>query len=252
MTNLYLYGRNALEEAIKVSTTKKNNLIQEIYITQAAERDGSLIGLLQKNKLIYKRVTVEEIESAVGREAIHQGISALLNERAIYTSLDEVLANSKNTSANPLFILLDELQDPHNVGAIIRSAKAFGATAILMPEHDQVQITNTVIKSSSGMVFTIPIVHIGNINATLTNLKEKGYWIYGLTKDGDTTLRSATFDTPTVIVIGSEGSGIREKTLEHCDFKLSIPIDKECESLNASNAVAVTLYEWSTQQNITK
>jgi 23S rRNA (guanosine2251-2'-O)-methyltransferase len=117
-----------------------------------------------------------------------------------------------------------------------------------MPEHDQTQITGTVIKTSSGAVFNIPIVRIGNINTTLLQLQKKGYWVYGLTGEGDTLLTATSFDAPSVIVVGSEGNGIAKKTLEHCDFKLSIPIDPRCESLNASNAVAVTLYEFRKQQ----
>jgi 23S rRNA (guanosine2251-2'-O)-methyltransferase len=248
MTSLYLYGKNSLVEAIKAHTGSTPGLIESIYLTPAAEADGSLIGILQKNGLKHERKTAQELDSIVGREATHQGVCALLNERKVYTPLEEVLAKAQNASTNPLFVLLDELQDPHNVGAIIRSAVAFGATAILMPEHDQVQITSTVIKTSSGMAFALPIVRIGNVNTTLKNLKEKGYWTYGLTGDGDTILHKASFDTPSIIVVGSEGDGIRPKTLESCDFKLSIDIDSKCESLNASNAVAVTLYEWRKQQ----
>lgn len=248
MTSLYLYGKNSLVEAIKAHTGNMPGLIESIYLTPAAETDGSLIGILQKNGLKHDRKTPQELDSIVGREATHQGVCAILNERKVYTPLEEVLSRAQNASTNPLFVLLDELQDPHNVGAIIRSAVAFGATAILMPEHDQVQVTSTVIKTSSGMVFALPIVRIGNINTTLKNLQEKGYWAYGLTGDGDTSLTKASFDTPSIIVVGSEGDGIRAKTLEGCDFKLSIDIDSKCESLNASNAVAVALYEWRKQQ----
>ena len=116
-----------------------------------------------------------------------------------------------------------------------------------MPEYDQVQVTGTVIKSSAGAVFSIPIVRIGNVNTTLRNLKQEGYWIYGLAGEGETRLESVAFDADSVIVVGNEGEGIREKTLELCDFRLSISIHKSVESLNASNAVAVTLYEWAKQ-----
>jgi 23S rRNA (guanosine2251-2'-O)-methyltransferase len=105
-----------------------------------------------------------------------------------------------------------------------------------------------VIKSSAGTTFAIPIVRIGNTNSTLIRLKEKGFWVYALTGEGETSLTNVSFDSPSVIIIGSEGSGIAKKTLEHSDFKLTIPIAPLCESLNASNAVAVTLYEWSKQQ----
>jgi 23S rRNA (guanosine2251-2'-O)-methyltransferase len=99
------------------------------------------------------------------------------------------------------------------------------------------------------MNFAIPIVRIGNVNTTLTKLKEKGFWTYGLTGEGDTELSTTTFDSNTILVVGSEGRGIRQKTLELCDFKLSIKTSALCESLNASNAAAVTLYEWSKQNN---
>ncbi len=243
----YLYGRNPLKEAILYGKKKSVMPIKELFLTKAAEAESSIMSLVQVNKLEYSIVTSSEIESHIGRDAVHQGVLALLNDSMLYTSLDEVL---KEVSAKdrPLFVLLDELQDPHNVGAIIRSAVAFGADAILMPEHDQTQITGTVIKASAGTNFSIPIVRIGNINTILLKLKEKGFWAYALAGDGDSSLHTVTFDAPTIIVVGSEGSGIAKKTLEHCDFKLSIPISPLCESLNASNAIAVTLYEWSKQQ----
>ncbi|MEZ0208881.1 MAG: 23S rRNA (guanosine(2251)-2'-O)-methyltransferase RlmB [Candidatus Paceibacterota bacterium] len=246
-TPLYLYGRGPLEEAI---TLGKSGLIEKIFLTPQAEADGKIIGLLQKHGLKHERVTVQEIESMTGRDATHQGVCALLDDRKIYTPLDTVLLEAKNSSKRPLFVLLDELQDPHNVGAIIRSALAFGATAVLMPEYDQVQVTSTVIKTSAGTVFSMPIVRIGNVNTTLRNLKEKGFWIYGLAGDGETKLATTAFDADTVIVIGSEGEGIRPKTLEVCDFKLAIDINPACESLNASNAAAVAFYEWYKQQSI--
>lgn len=247
---VYLYGKNALTEAIKAEVNGNAGLIEKIYLTPQAETDGKLIGLLQKNELKHERVTKEEIESAVGHDTVHQGVCALLKTSKLYTPLEEVLQKAKNSPTRPVFVLLDELQDPHNVGAIIRSAAAFGATAVLMPEYDQVQVTSTVVKTSAGMVFAIPIVRIGNINTTLKKLKEDGFWIYGLAGDGDTKLHKTDFDADTVLVIGSEGAGIREKTLEACDFKLSIDIDPKCESLNASNAVAIALYEWHKQQTV--
>jgi 23S rRNA (guanosine2251-2'-O)-methyltransferase len=221
--------------------------IEALFLTKVAEADSRVMSLMQSNKISYTIITQAEIEHVVGRDVVHQGILARLSDAVLYTPLDGVLSQASSKD-RPFFILLDELQDPHNVGAIIRSAVAFGADGILMPEHDQTQITGTVIKTSSGAVFNIPIVRIGNINTTLLQLQKKGYWVYGLTGEGDTLLTATSFDAPSVIVVGSEGNGIAKKTLEHCDFKLSIPIDPRCESLNASNAVAVTLYEFRKQQ----
>lgn len=246
-TETYLFGKNPLKEAILFGKKKSGSPIKELFLTKGAEADSTIMSLVQANKILYSVVTSSEIESHVGRDVVHQGVLALLDDKILYTTLEEVLISVAGKE-RPLFILLDELQDPHNVGAIIRSAVAFGASAILMPEHNQTQITGTVIKSSAGTSFAIPIVRIGNINTTLLKLKEKGFWTYALTGDGETLLPKAEFDTATIIVIGSEGNGIAKKTIEHCDFRLSIPIDPSCESLNASNAVAVTLYEWSKQQ----
>lgn len=243
----YLFGKNPLEEALLRHKRTGDMVIEKLFLTKGSEQDAHIMSLVQKAGLTYTIVTGQEIESIAGKDVVHQGVLALCDEAMLYTSLEEVLAEV-SAKERPLFVLLDELQDPHNVGAIIRSCVAFGADAVLMPEHNQTQLSGTVIKTASGMNFSIPIVRIGNINNVLLRLKEKGFWTYGLTGDGDTSLPAASFDTPTVIVIGSEGSGIAKKTLEHCDFKLSIPTSPLCESLNASNAAAVTLYEWKKQQ----
>ncbi len=242
---VYLYGRNPLEEAITASKRDGVSFLEKVFLTKQAEEDSRVISLIHSNKIPYSVVTSQEIESMVGRGAVHQGVCASITTSALYRDLREVA--STTGEKHPCLVLLDELEDPHNVGAIIRSSVAFGATAILMPEHGQVGVTSTVVKTSAGAIFSIPIVKIGNINTTLITLKEKGFWIYGLTGEGKTSLHDAVFDAPTVVVVGSEGRGIREKTLDLCDFSLSIPISDACESLNASNAVAVTLYEWSKQ-----
>ncbi len=246
---VYLYGKNPLHEALLAAKRGQQMPLERLFLTKQASEDPKVISDVQTHKLAYGIVTFDEIESMVGKNTVHQGVCALLNEKTLYTSLETVLEQTKKTSQNPLFILLDELQDPHNVGAIIRSAVAFGASAILIGEHSQTQINGTVIKTSSGMTFAIPIVKIGNINTTLKKLKDEGFWTYGLSMEGDTQLHNAKFDTPTILVIGGEGDGIRMKTLEICDFKLSIKTNALCESLNASNAAAVVMYEWN-KQNI--
>lgn len=245
---VYLYGRNPLKEAILASKRNGSSIIEKLFLTKQAEDEPKVMSLIQSNNLTYDVVTYQEIESMVGRGVVHQGVCAVLDEKSIYTSLEDIIAKTKNKEGNSIFVLLDKLQDPHNVGAIIRSAVAFGVDAILLPDHEQVLINGTVIKTSSGMTFAIPIVKIGNVNTTLTKLKDNGFWTYGLTGNGDTKLQTTTFDTNTVIVVGGEGEGIKTKTLELCDFKLSIETNKLCESLNASNASVVVLYEWRKQQ----
>jgi 23S rRNA (guanosine2251-2'-O)-methyltransferase len=175
---------------------------------------------------------------------VHQGyIAAIVLEKLMRPF--NAFINEVSITNDTAFVILGELQDPHNVGAIIRSAAAFGIAGVLIPEHRQVQLTGSVIKASAGMAFRVPLVSIGNVNTTIRDLKEKGFWIYGL--DGAATQSAADegFEKPSVFILGNEGDGIRQKTLLHCDIPLSIPIATGVESLNASVAAAVTFYAWS-------
>lgn len=235
---IYLYGKHALREVLET----KPHAVRKVFLDKNAVEDSEIQKLL-KSANITPSIMKGEDKSLAG-DAVHQGVIALLSSEALYTPFEEVLPLLENET-NPCFVLLDELHDPHNVGAIIRSAAAFGASAILMPEHNQSPITGTVIKTSAGMAFRIPIVKIGNVNQTIRTLKEKRMWVYGLVMDGDTALKDAQFDTPTLFVVGNESAGIREKTLELCDVKLTIPMQPGCESLNASVAASVVLYEYS-------
>jgi 23S rRNA (guanosine2251-2'-O)-methyltransferase len=237
---IYLYGKHALREAL----TNKPDAVQKVYVDANAKNDPDIIALLKACNIEPSQLKAQEGGKKVGEDAVHQGVIAVINPDKLSTPLEDVLKLFV-TEAAPCFVLLDELHDPHNVGAIIRSAAAFGAHAVLMPEHNQSPITGTVIKTSAGMVFHIPIVRIGNVNQTMRMLKEKHMWTYGLVMEGDTVLKQAVFDTPTLFVVGNESNGIREKTLELCDVKLTIPMHPGCESLNASVAASVVLYEWS-------
>jgi 23S rRNA (guanosine2251-2'-O)-methyltransferase len=235
---IYLYGKHALREALLA----RPKAVQKVFLDTNAAADKEITKLLAQYDI--KPASLKTEAKAVGEDAVHQGVIAVINPEALYTPLDEARAFLKEKE-NPCVVILDELHDPHNVGAIIRSAAAFGASAILLPEHNQAPITGTVIKTSAGMVFRLPIVRIGNVNQTIRTLKDDGFWFYGLVMEGDTTLPKAVFDTPTAFVVGNESVGIREKTLELCDVKLTIPMQPECESLNASVAASVVLYEWS-------
>ncbi len=244
-SHTYLYGKNPLKEALLAQRREARQIIDVLYITKRELDNPDTMSLLQTYNQPYTLSTIHEIESMVGKDTVHQGICATLIPDTLYTSLEKILG--KKSASPRLLVVLDELEDPHNVGAIIRSAVSFGASAILMPTHGQVALTGSVIKSASGMNFSIPIIKIGNVNTTLEKLKKDSFWIYGLTGTGETNLHTTKFDTDTVIVIGNEGRGLQKMTEELCDFRLSIPISKRAESLNASNAVAITLYEWYKQ-----
>jgi 23S rRNA (guanosine2251-2'-O)-methyltransferase len=180
----------------------------------------------------------------IEKNATHQGIIGRVSLRALvrpYKEFIETLEITPDTSV----VVLGELQDPHNVGAVIRSAAAFGVSAVLIPEHNQAPVTGAVVKVSAGMAFRVPLVQIGNVNATLEDLKRRGFWIYGLEGEAKQSLVDEEFEKATALVLGNEGNGIRMKTLELCDIPLSIPMSPECESLNVAASAAVALYAWS-------
>ena len=176
----------------------------------------------------------------------HQGIIGKISLDKLIRPYQEFIKDFKINN-DTLILILGEIQDPHNVGAIIRSAVAFGASAILIPKHNQAPITSTVIKVSVGMAFQIPLVEVGNVNQIVRDLKDKGFWIYGLDEKADQNITDESFDQPTVFILGNEAKGIRQKTLELCDTLISIPINPKCESLNVAASTAVAIFAWSQQ-----
>jgi 23S rRNA (guanosine2251-2'-O)-methyltransferase len=153
--------------------------------------------------------------------------------------LDSLVISPKTS-----LVLLGGIQDPHNVGAIIRSAAAFGASAVLMPGAKQSPITQAVIKASAGMAFQLPLVSIASIPAVLPMLKKRGFKIYGLASGKETIIESA-FASPSVFILGNEGIGLDKSIKSLCDEMLSIPMNPKSESLNVAAAAAVALYSWS-------
>lgn len=236
---VYIYGKHALTEALQNSP----RVIRKVFLASDL-RDTELRALLTQHNIPTSPLAAGKGKEMVGRDTAHQGVIALMDPSSLLLPFDKFL-ETLDTKTNPALAVLGEVQDPHNVGAIIRSAAAFGLAGVLIPEHNQAGVTGAVVKTSAGMVFRIPLVSIGNVNNTLKVLKEKGFWIYGLAMDGTTALGSEAFDAPTAFVVGNEGAGIREKTLTACDVTLSIPMHPRTESLNAAVSAAVVFYEWS-------
>lgn len=236
---VYIYGKHALMEALE----SMPRVIRKAFLAPEI-KDQALRDLLTKLAIPTSPLGGTQCKELAGRDAVHQGVIAVMNPSALLISLDTFL-ETLDVKTNPAIAILGEVQDPHNVGAIIRSAAAFGLSAVLIPEHNQAGITGVVVKTSAGMAFRIPLVSIGNVNNTLKILKEKGFWIYGLAMEGATALTAEAFDAPSAFIIGNEGAGIREKTLLACDITLSIPMHPRTESLNAAVSAAVVFYEWS-------
>ena len=206
--------------------------------------DRELRDLLRKKNLSPGVLKGGEMDRVVGRDTVHQGVIAVTDPGALMMDFKQFMA-TLNPSSETMLVLLDELTDPHNVGAIIRSAAGFGAAGVLIPEHNQAPITGTVVKTSAGMAFRVPLVSIGNVNQAVDALQREGFRTYGLVMNGPQNIAEERFDAPALFIVGNEGEGIREKTLERCDVKLRIPMDARTESLNASVSAAVVLYQWS-------
>lgn len=235
----YIYGKHALEEALLNAPC----VIKKVFLSAETE-DGKLRELLMKRHIPVAILKNRAVSKMAGEDAAHQGIIALADQARMLLDFKNFAADL-HPSADTMFVLLDELTDPHNVGAIIRSAAAFGAAGVLIPYHNQAPITGAVVKASAGMVFRVPLVSLGNVNYAIDTLKEKGFRAYALAADGKNNVAEETFDAPTLFIVGNEGRGIREKTLERCDIALRIPISPRSEFLNASVSAAIALYAWS-------
>ena len=160
-----------------------------------------------------------------------------------YAELEDLLKFAAERGEQPLLLLLDELEDPHNLGALMRTADAMGVHGILMPKRRSVPLNATVAKTSAGAVEYVPVVRIGNIAQTLKALKEKGFWVAGADMEGKETCYEANLTGPLVLVVGSEGKGMSRLTKESCDFLVRIPMAGKINSLNASVAGSILMYE---------
>lgn len=231
----YIYGKHAVTEAL----INAPQTVTEIFTAKHFD-DAELLALIKKHQIpVLQKMPREFDESAA-----HQGVIASVSLLRLMREFGEFADNLK-IGPDTSLVLLAEIQDPQNVGAVIRSAAAFGVSGILIPDHNQAQISGAVVKVSAGMAFKIPLVAIGNVNTVIRDLKERGFAVYGLAGDAKYTVTKEAFELPTLFILGNESEGIREKTRELCDKLLSIPMNPQCESLNAAASAAVALYAWS-------
>ena len=175
--------------------------------------------------------------------ALHQGVIAFGAAKQ-YADLDETAAK------NGLHVVLDGVEDPHNLGAIVRTAHAAGAAAIVIPERRAAPLTETAAKAAAGALAYLPVVRVTNVNKALEDLKERGYWIYGLDERGKEAYDQVEFATPTAIVLGGEGKGLHEHVAKKCDFLVRIPMAGSVASLNVSVAAGVVLFEWRRRNSV--
>lgn len=243
---VWICGKHPVFTAIKQNRRK----IHEILTTQNSLSD--LKNFLSKNSLqnfssLIKLVDNQAIENLVGRQQPHQGLLVKASRLPVKNQndlLEELYAFEEGAKLPPL-LLLDQISDPHNVGAIIRSATSFGVKKIIFCEHNAPQENSTIVKSSAGTIEFADLIVVTNFNNLIEKLKKIGYWCVGLAGEGKAKLSEVKDCKNIALIVGSEGSGIRDLVKKNCDFLVRIEIDKEVESLNASVAAAIALYEIS-------
>ena len=231
-------GRNAVIEALRAGASIDKIFIQKGetdktlgHIASTARAAGVVVVDADKRKLDF-----------MSRTHAHQGVIALASVRE-YVSVEDILNIAREKGENPLIVVCDEISDPHNLGAIIRTAECAGAHGVIIPKRRSAGLTSIVGKTSAGAVSYVPVARVPNIPALLEQLQKEGVWVFGTAAEGTTALYSADLKGPAAIVIGSEGEGMTRLVREKCDFLVSIPMKGKISSLNASAAAAILLYE---------
>lgn len=233
-----LEGRNALTEALKSGRT-----IDKVFIA-SGDTDRALQRLAAQAKeagAVVVPVDRRKLD-AMSTTRSHQGVIALVAAREYY-SIDDLLETAAERGETPLLVICDELSDPHNLGAILRTAECAGAHGVIIPKRRSVGLTAVVAKASAGAVEYIKVARVTNINAAIEELKEKGVWIFGTAAEGSVPMYQADLTIPAAIVIGNEGDGMSRLVQKNCDVTVHIPMKGKINSLNASNAASILLYE---------
>ena len=229
-------GRNPVTEALKSGAQ-----LDTIYMNGNGGSLGIIRRLAREKGIVVKDADDKKLSRLSGG-ASHQGVVA---EGACgeYVSVEDILEVSRSKGTKPFIIICDEIEDPHNLGAIIRTAETSGADGVIIPKRRSASLNATVFKTSVGAASYVPVARVSNLASCIDTLKENGVWIYGTAADGAAPLYHTDLTGPTAMVIGSEGEGMGRLVSESCDFMVSIPMKGHINSLNASNACAILLYE---------
>ena len=227
-------GRNPVMEALKGERE-----VERVFIAEGSERIEPLVAVAREQGVIVDFVKKDRIDAMAPGEK-HQGVVAKVSEYR-YASMEDVMEKAKVSGEDPFLIILDEITDPHNLGAIIRTAECAGAHGVIMPERRSCALTPTVALSAAGAIEAMPVVQVTNLARTIEDLKKQGIWVAAADMDGE-NYQTANLSGPIAIVIGNEGKGVGSLVKEKCDFVLSIPMKGTINSLNASNAAAILMY----------
>ena len=231
-------GRNSVGEALK-----SGRPLNKLFIAKG-ERHGSLrelAGIAKDKGILVQEVEPQRLaQLAPGQR--HQGVVAMASP-VEYAEVEDILAAAEAKGEAPLLVVLDELEDPHNLGAVLRSVDAAGAHGVIIPKRRSCPLSTTVAKTSAGAVEYVPVARVSNLAQTLDKLKKAGIWVAGCDMDGTENYFEASLKGPLALVIGGEGRGLGRLVKEHCDFLVRIPMQGHVNSLNASVACSLVLYE---------
>ena len=237
-----IFGRNTVMEALKSGVP-----IDTVYInSEGGGILGKLRAMAKQSGAVVKDVGTQKLDQLTGG-ASHQGIAAV-GACAEYVSIDDILNVSEKKGTAPFIIICDEIEDPHNLGAIIRTAEAAGADGIIIPKRRSASLNATVYKTSAGAASWLPVARVANLALAIDELKEKGVWIYGTDASGE-SYDGVDLKGSMALVIGSEGFGMGRLIKEKCDFLLRLPMNGKITSLNASVAAGIFMYEAVRQRN---
>lgn len=231
-----IYGKNPVFEALNSGKT-----INKLYIQKNAKDLEDIIDIAKKNNIVTIYSDKAYLDKMVEYKNSQGAVASVTDYK--YFDVDDILSYAKQKNEDPVIVILDKIEDPHNLGAIIRSAECLGAHGVIIQKRNAVQVNDTVEKVSAGALEYVRIARVTNITETIKYLKEKGLWIYGLDMDGSNNLYSENLKGPLGIVIGSEGFGISHLIKQNCDVLLKIPMVGKINSLNASVSNAIALYE---------
>ncbi|MEI2357204.1 23S rRNA (guanosine(2251)-2'-O)-methyltransferase RlmB [Mesobacillus zeae] len=237
MSEEYIAGKNPVLEALRSGRD-----INKILIGEGSQRGPMMkvVTLAKEANVIVQIVPRKKLDQLFGEN--HQGVIAQVAAYE-YAELDDLFKVAEERNEAPFFLILDEIEDPHNLGSIMRTADAAGAHGIIIPKRRAVGLTATVAKSSTGAIEYIPVVRVTNLAQTMDELKDRGVWISGTDASGKQDYRAMDADMPLALVIGSEGKGMGRLIREKCDFLISLPMAGKVTSLNASVAASLLMYE---------
>lgn len=238
MSEGLIEGRNAVTEALRSGRT-----INKVFLADGDTDKslGRLAAMAKDAGAVVVRIDRRKLND-MSPTGAHQGIIASVAAHE-YATIDDILNAAQSRGEAPLIVICDELSDPHNLGAIMRTAECAGAHGVIIPKRRSVGLTAVVSKASAGAIEYMPVARVSNIAAAIRELKERGVWVFGTAADGATALYDADLKGAAAIVIGNEGVGMSRIVSESCDFKVSIPMKGRISSLNASAAAAILLYE---------